>query len=342
MIYCVGLFRPSVSSRLSARPTATTSPQGRRSGSCASTTSSSSSGRRSLSSDCCSYSATASIRQSGERPTFPLAPDVGLLEAIIPSFAFHLGAALRRGLLKGYRTTEEALPTVRGRVRFDDQIRFRYGLIPPVEVRYDDFTEDITENRLLKAALHQLRIIPVRSSPLRETVRELESGFATVTAVEYPRQQVPEVAFTRLNEHYRPAIGLARLILRDSSIELRQGNSHGTAVMFDMAKVFEDFVYVALREHLQLTPKVFPQGAKGQALNLATGVRLRPDISWWDGARCSAIGDIKYKTTDDAINHPDLYQLLAYLVAYKPSSWSAHLRRRRGRTHQSRGCTAGT
>ena len=56
--------------------------------------------------------------------------------------------AFGRGLLRGYLTEEEALHTVRGRIRFDEQIRRRYGIPLPVELRFDEFTEDILANRL--------------------------------------------------------------------------------------------------------------------------------------------------------------------------------------------------
>ena len=39
---------------------------------------------------------------------------------------------------RGYRTQEDALHAVRGRIRFDDQIRRRFSIPLPIEVRYDD------------------------------------------------------------------------------------------------------------------------------------------------------------------------------------------------------------
>ena len=76
------------------------------------------------------------------------------------TLALALAAAARRafvrGLLHGYRTEEEALHTVRGRIRFDEQMRRRSGVPLPVEVRYDEFTDDILENRLVKAAVVSL------------------------------------------------------------------------------------------------------------------------------------------------------------------------------------------
>jgi len=85
-----------------------------------------------------------------------------------------------------------------------------------------------------------------------------------------------------------------------------------------MDTVFEDFIAVALREALGLSERVFPQGAHGRKLRLdkAEAVRLRPDLSWWDEGGCVFVGDVKYKrVVANGIEHPDLYQLLAYTVA---------------------------
>ena len=85
-----------------------------------------------------------------------------------------------------------------------------------------------------------------------------------------------------------------------------------------MNRVFEDFVVVGLREALGLTEYTFPQEARGRELWLAAGqkVRLKPDISWWQGDRCVFVGDAKYKRTTvlGAQNH-DIYQALAYALA---------------------------
>ena len=75
--------------------------------------------------------------------------------------------AFARGLLHGYRTEEEALYAVRGRIRFDEQIRRRFGIAMPVEVRYDEFTDDIRENRLVKAAVARLGEMRLRSPGAR-------------------------------------------------------------------------------------------------------------------------------------------------------------------------------
>ena len=99
---------------------------------------------------------------------------------------------------------------------------------------------------------------------------------------------------------------------------MRHGQMAGRAVLFDMNKVFEDFVVNALREALKLSEREFVQGGSGKGLCLDRDhlIRLKPDISWWCGRSCRFVGDVKYKRVKlDGVTHPDLYQLLAYTTA---------------------------
>lgn len=249
---------------------------------------------------------------------FDLQPESSLVEAVIPAFIHHIGNAFRRGLLQGYRTEEEALATVRGRIRFDDQIRKRFGIFPPIEVRFDEFTEDIEENRLIRAAIERLGRLRLRSYSSRTTLRRFAAALAPVSLVEYEPRNLPEIHYTRLNERYRNAVELAKLILASSSLEFRHGDVRGTSFLVNMNKVFENFVVAALREALGLNERTFPQGAlkKGLRLDQTGRITLEPDISWWDGPLCTFVGDVKYKKVSaEGIKNPDIYQLLAYAIA---------------------------
>ena len=83
---------------------------------------------------------------------FDFSEEDALPDVLALALASQARRAFSRGLLHGYRTEEEALFTVRGRIWFNEQIRRRFGVPMPVEVRYDEFTEDILVNRLVKAA----------------------------------------------------------------------------------------------------------------------------------------------------------------------------------------------
>lgn len=253
----------------------------------------------------------------GDAP-FGLTADDSLIETMVRVFEHHLGRALRRGVLQGYRTEEDALMAVRGRIRFDEQVRRRFGFSLPVEVRFDEFTEDILENRLLKSALTALGRLRLRSDSSRQSLRRFNHILQLVSDPSYDPHNVPAVIYTPLNEHYREAVEWARLILRFASVETRHGKVVGTTVLFDMNAVFEQFVRTALREKLELTVREFPAGAECPRLYLDAQHRipLEPDLSWWAGKRCRFVGDVKYKRVNvQGVKHPDLYQLLAYVTA---------------------------
>ena len=251
--------------------------------------------------------------------SFRLSESDDILEAIVPAFVRLTQEAIRRGLLQGYRTREETLGTMRGRIRLADQVRKRFGLPLPVEVLYDDFTKDIDENRLLKAAIDILLAMPVRSPEARRDLAALQSAFASVSAESYRRGMVPDVQYTRINRRYQPAVELARLIVGSSNIEISPGESVGASFLVDMDRVFETFLRTALRQALRLSESEWPSAPPyGRSLLLEEEgqLRLNPGLTWWRGRRCLFVGDASYgQTGQGSRQQEEIYRMLAYCTA---------------------------
>ena len=246
-----------------------------------------------------SYAMGAFKLREAERFSFPDADT--LVEGMARVFAASARRAFSRGLVHGYRTEEAALHAVRGRIRFADQMRRRFGIPTPVEVRYDDFTEDVLPNRLVRGAAERLGRMRIRSPSSRADLAWIDGTLENVALVEYPRHAVPEVVFNRLNEHYREVVALARLILRHATIETGRGTVRAAGFLMDMNRVFQEFVTRALRESLGLSDRAFrsDSGVRGVTLDEARRVQLRPDLSWWEGPTCRFVGDAKYKRVQD-------------------------------------------
>ena len=245
---------------------------------------------------------------------FDFPEHVALPDALALAFGGAARRAFSRGLLHGYRTEEDALQAVRGRIRFDDQIRRRFGVPLPVEVRYDEFTDDILLNRLVKAAAHRLGRLGLRSREARSGVAWVAESLSDVSQVAFPRGAVPDVRFDRLNEHYRSVATLARLILRHGAFEAARGAVRASGFLMNMNQVFQEFVTVALRDALGVSERVFGERGIG-SLDMEGRVKLQPDMVWMDGSRYTFVGDVKYKRADSRVPNADLYQLLAYATA---------------------------
>jgi len=246
-------------------------------------------------------------------------------EAIVDAFLSAVGSATRSGLLKGYRSAEESSPVVRGRWNIARQLAARPGIPLPVEVDYDEFTEDIAENRILVTALGVVRRLPGLSDNARHALRALQVVFAEVSSL--PRgQALPEVRPDRLNAHYTVALRLAKAILDAVSWTHREGTVVGATFLVDMAAVFER--YVANRLAVALAGDGLEVAAQAQEWWLDTGrsVSLRPDIVISRRGAPVAVADTKYKVLGSGGGAPpngDVYQAVAYAMAIGVSS--AHL-----------------
>ena len=255
------------------------------------------------------------FRSEQDKP-FDFVQDEALPDVLAIALASEAQRAFARGLLHGYREEEDALQTVRGRIRLDDQIRRRSGFILPVEVRYDEFTDDILENRLVKAAVSRLSVMRLRSLKARRGLSWVAGMLEQVSPTEFGPNDVPEIRFDRLNEHYRGVIGLARLVLRHSAFQSGRGNVRASGFLMNMNHLFEEFVTVALREALGVSEQTLLSN-KDLKLDEDGAVDIKPDLSWWDGAICTFVGDAKYKNlTGRRVPTADLFQLLAYATAH--------------------------
>jgi 5-methylcytosine-specific restriction enzyme subunit McrC len=239
----------------------------------------------------------------------------GLPDVLALAFVSAARRAFPNGLLHGYRTEEEALNTVRGRIRFDEQVRRRFGVAPPVEVRYDEFTEDILANQLVKAAAYRLARMRLRFPAARSRLAWVADMVDSVSLMAFTPNAVPEVRFDRLNEHYREVVSLSRLILRHSAFESGRGNVRASGFLIDINAVFQEFVTEALRQALGVSSRQFRERPI-PSLDEGNRVHLRPDLTWWDGTSCIFVGDAKYKNVSTGpVPNSDLYQLLAYVTA---------------------------
>jgi 5-methylcytosine-specific restriction enzyme subunit McrC len=277
--------------------------------------------------------------------------DTGAYDDVVPALAHaverQMDAALRQGVLQGYREVEESALVVRGRLREAEQIRRHFGRTPPAEIAYDAYTADTAENRVLRAAAERLLRLPGVPGPVRRRLAHQRVRLADAAPL-IRGQELPRWQPSRLNSRYQPALRLAEAVLRGASPEHRPPGSDLLVVdgfLLDMNQLFEDFVTVALREALRehgLTARL----QDPHHLDTAGLIRIRPDlvVRTGDGRTPVAVVDAKYKVERaDGLHNADLYQALAYATVL--GLREAHLVYAAGRGserfHEVQGTTAG-
>ena len=246
---------------------------------------------------------------------FAFDADQDLPAALAAALIRAVGEATSRGLLKGYVSVEETGTVIRGRWDIARQLKVRPGIPVPVELTYDDYTEDVQENRILKAALRALVRLEQLPRRVVDRLGPLLGLFSEVSDLRAGSVVLP--AESHLNAHYQPALRLARWVLEATSWAHTEGASSGSAFLLNVAKVYEDFVGRALRATLH--PEGFDIDLQVSDWRLDTEgkIRMRPDIVISRHGRVVAVADTKYKVWGESDGSPpnaDVYQALAYAV----------------------------
>lgn len=238
-----------------------------------------------------------------------------LWAALAESLARFGERATGAGVLQGYRTVNDALRTVRGRIRIGDQIARRPGFLVPVEVTYDEFTADIAENQILRTAIRRMLAVPRLDRAAEARLAHLDGRLAEVSVLRHGAP-LPAWRPSRLNERYHPALRLAEILLANASAEAGAGDVQVAAFVVDMAKVYEDFVGTALTEALRRYPGTtrlqYPE-----RLDEDGAISMAVDIVHSVGGAPRLVFDAKYKAASASGAYPnaDHYQMLAYCTA---------------------------
>lgn len=256
--------------------------------------------------------------------------ELDVAEGLVPAVARFLcnqaEQALRQGPLKGYRTVEESSAVLRGRLRETDQLRRHHGRAIPMEIRYDDFAIDVPENQVLLAAITRMATVPrVRD----EHLRRLTALRATLAGVTIPERgaSLPSWQPNRLNQRYHAVLRLAEVIWQATSPEHAHGPVLANGFLFNLWKIFEDFLVAALSEELQARHGGMRRRYPCH-LDQACAVEMKPDLVWQVNGQPVAVVDAKYTQDKPSSYQDSLYQMLAYCTA---------LQLRRGHLVYSRG-----
>lgn len=237
-----------------------------------------------------------------------------LLPALVSFFARTTETTLARGLYHSYQEQHDRLVALRGRVDIARQLA-RPGVVIPTACKFTEFTADLIENSYLKAAVSRsLRVAGVQPEDRRRLMQHLVT-LEDVGDVRHRPDDHDRVMFTRLNEHYKPALRLAELVLANLTLQDRIGETQASSFMLDMNKLFERFVTERLRRTLRGRLEVKDQYR--DKLDEDGAVAIKPDLLFRAAGSPRFVADIKYKLTgeDASGRHPDYYQLLAYTTA---------------------------
>ncbi|MGW5365993.1 McrC family protein [Actinopolymorpha pittospori] len=234
--------------------------------------------------------------------------DADLSAVLARLFTAEAAQALAAGPLRGYRTEDQTLPVLRGRVRLREQYLRRFGQLNPLEVTVDEWTMDTAENRLIRSAALALLQLPGLGDETETDLHRLDRMLVDAEPL-VPGETPPAWTATRLNARLHSLLALSEIVLRFAGVENKVGKTpiHGFRV--NMATLFERLV-------ARLFEEADPAWIAQETMPLDEGgtLAIRPDLLRQGAGGASAVADTKYKLLGDAgkVSNADVYQLVTY------------------------------
>ena len=249
----------------------------------------------------------------GDRPA-PLASGEELFDFIVRIFLGQVDDIARRGIHRGYVDFEENGPRLRGRLLLAQQVR-RGPVAVGFQQRVNEFTADVVENRILRAALALLARARFGDADLGPRARRTLAAFAEASPAAVVPADCDGVVYTRLTERYRSPINLARLFLRYLSLEGRAGATPFATFLVPMPQLFELFVARLLAEAAAAQPRYQVAAQAPIYLDEAQRLPRQPDIVVRRDSRDILVLDTKYKVYGGRPHPDDVHQMSAYCNA---------------------------
>ncbi len=277
------------------------------------------------------YAQDLRIKEQDVAPLFARRSD--WFELLTRLLAMDLHRLIKRGPERAYVPIQEALPVMRGRWQLERQLTRRPHVRHQFDVLYDEFSPDTPLNQVFRFVVDRL-LLHTQDPGNRRLLRDLHQWLADVQPLgQISTAHLDGIHFTRLNQRFRPAFNLARLFVENRALQLSAGQHRTFAFVFDMNRLFEEFVYRFILRH---RARIFPSGwqdvrlraqSQGQLVYLVERLpdgrqlfRLRPDLLFTrPSGRPLLVLDTKYKQLDArqhrlGVSQADVYQMLAYAV----------------------------
>ena len=232
---------------------------------------------------------------------------------IFESFLRNVAESTSRGLLTGYRQVEETSKVLHGRVLLGEQLKKRFGNMYPVEVTFDEFTENIPENIELSMAISKAMKFGNLTTSQHRDFRHLSRKFADIDS----HRSDSTWTKNRHTVHYWNSLVLAELINGGKGFYEEFGGVAVSGFTVDMYRVFEKFLLRELKVRLEKHGGVVE--TKYLHLDEENRQKAQIDIMWRKDQEIKFIADAKYK--DPASNWESaLYQVNTYATAFSLDS----------------------
>lgn len=236
-----------------------------------------------------------------------------LLELYFEIYLDEVQLLLHKGLIKQYRRQTSNVLALKGRLDFNKNIQQNLIHQERFYTEHQVYDFENLANQILLKGLSILSEITFNTS-LKDKIARLKVNFPDIKEIPIQKSHFDQLKENRKTVAYTHALQIAKMIILNYSPDIRTGQENMLTLLFDMNKLWEEYIYrMLLKANHEGITVSFQNKQK-----FWEGRTIRPDIVL---IHQTALGkntyvvDTKWKVLD--INNPkpsddDLKQMYAY------------------------------
>lgn len=246
-----------------------------------------------------------------------------LMEVFIKLYIDEVDRLVKEGLKSAYIDVEDNLNCYKGRMLFNENIKYNLVHKERFYVAFDEYHINRPVNKIVKATLKKLASLSTNSANIRDAKTLLNAFDEVDESVNYEKD-FSQLKLDRNMTAYEDLVAWSRIFLFNQSFTTFSGVEKAVALLYPMEKLFEAYVAKKMKKVFSEW-KVSAQDQKYHLFTMPTKkFRLKPDIVLTKGDRV-VVMDTKWKRLTPVakdnygISQADMYQMYAYSKKYGAS-----------------------
>ena len=239
------------------------------------------------------------------------------LEILISQFATSLFENLKRQTPKEYINICENLTYMKGKLDFSNQLRFNSANQAKCYCWYDEFSEDNNLNQLflfLSTALYHIS----ENYNTRKILKQIINLYQDITFKQITYDTVKNIKLSRNQKCFEKPFNLAKMFLKQSSIDFSKNRIENISLLWDMNVLFEEYVFEVMKRRCPKLKEITSQKGKRLLEDIESNKKTRNtfvDIL----INKEIVLDTKYKIFKDesCFDNADVFQVMTYCLLHK-------------------------
>ncbi|MFZ5431893.1 MAG: McrC family protein [Bacteroidota bacterium] len=238
-----------------------------------------------------------------------------ILDLYFEIFLEEVTGLLKKGLIKNYKGNHANISTLKGRLDFGQNISKNLVHKDRFFTHHQIYTYDHLINQVLARALTILKQI-TNNLNVKEKLARVWLDFPEISDCVIQKHHFDKHQENRKTQSYTEALKIARMIILNYSPDIKSGSDNMLALLFDMNKLWEEYVFRQMFKYKPHDCRIIFQNSKVFWKTLSKEKTIRPDIvieKAVNGQQQHFIIDAKWKIID-YLNpgDEDLKQMYAY------------------------------